>query len=52
MNLFDYLRSEEQTRVGEERKNLAGKANKIAKMVVRILTLEGLQPMVAEATTS
>ena len=35
----------------EERKNFAGKVNKIAKMFVRIVTLEGLQPMVTEATT-
>ena len=35
----------------EERKNFARKANKIAKMIVRIVTFEGSQPMVTEATT-
>ena len=54
---FWYWHSEEQTRVGglerkayEEKKNLAVKVNKIAQMIVRILTFEGLQPMVTEAT--
>ena len=34
----------------KRKRNFAGKVNKIAKMIVRIMTFEGLQPMVAEAT--
>ena len=56
MSLIGYWRSEEQTRVGErarkvseEKKNFAGKVNKIANMIVRIVTFEGLQPMATEA---
>ena len=56
MNLIGYWHSEEQTRVGErerkvyeEKKNLAGKVNKIAKMIVRMVAFEGLQPMATEA---
>ena len=33
----------------DEQKNFAGKVNKIAKMLVRRVALEGLQPMVTEA---
>ena len=47
---------EEQTRVGErekkvceEKKNFAVKVCKIAKMLVRMVAFEGLQPMVTEA---
>ena len=46
-----------QTRVGEperkpyeQKKNFAGKVNKTAKMNVRIVTLDGLQPMVTESS--
>ena len=48
--------SEDQTRLGEhertvygEKKNFAGQVNKIAKALVRMVGLEGLQPMVTEA---
>ena len=58
MNLNGFWRSEERTRVGElerqayeEKKNFAGKVNKIAKVIVGIVTFEGLQPMVTEAST-
>ena len=55
MNLIGCWRNEEQTRgelerkAYEQRKNFAGKVNKIAKRMVRIVTFEGLQPMVTEA---
>ena len=56
MNLIGYWRSEEQTRVGErerqvyeEKKNFAGKAHKIAKMIVRMVAYECSPPMVTEA---
>ena len=55
MNLIGYWRSEEQARVGEnerkiceEKKFFVGKVGEIAKMIVRIVTFEGLQPMVTE----
>ena len=57
MNLIGYWHSEEQTvgeherKVCEEKKNFAGKINKIAKMLVRMVALEGLQPIVTEALT-
>ena len=35
--------------VYEEKKNFARKVNKIAKMIVRLVAFEGLQPMVTEA---
>ena len=38
-----------ERRAYEVKKNFASKANKIAKMIVRIVFLEGLQPMVTEA---
>ena len=38
-----------ERRACEEKNNFAGKVNKIAKMIVRIVALEGLQPMVTEA---
>ena len=57
-DVFGYWHNEWQTRVGElegkayeEKKNFAGKVNKIAKMIVRIVTSKGLQPMVTEAST-
>ena len=57
MNFVGFWHNGEQTRVRErerkeyeEKKNSAGKVNKIAKMIVRIVTFEGLQPMVTEAT--
>ena len=34
----------------EEQMNFAGRVNKIAKMLVRMVALEGLQPMVTEAS--
>ena len=40
---------EYERRVFEEKKNFAGKVNKIAKMLVRMVALEGLQPMFTEA---
>ena len=51
MNLIGYWQSENQTRIGErerkvyeEKKNFAGKVNnKIAKMLARMVALEGLQ---------
>ena len=53
LNLIGYWRSEDQIKGGayerreyEEKKNFAGKVNKIAK---RMVALEGLQPMVTEA---
>ena len=53
MNLIGCWHSEHQVRVGEyermefeEKDNFAGKVNKIAKMLVRMLALEGLQPMI------
>ena len=56
MHLIGYWHSEDQLRVGEyerrefeETKNFAGKVNKIARMLVRMVTLEGLQQMVTEA---
>ena len=54
MSLTGYWHSEDQTRAGEyesfeEKKNFAGKLNKIAKMLVRMVMLEGLQPMVTGA---
>ena len=56
LNLIGYWHSEDQVRVGEyerrvfdEKKNVAGKVTKIAKMLVRMVALEGLQPMVTEA---
>ena len=56
MNLTGYWRREDQIRVGEnerrvfeEKKKFAGKVTKIAKMLVRMVALEGLQPMVTEA---
>ena len=56
MNLTGFWCREEQTRVGErerkvfqEEKNVAGKVNRIAKMIVRTVAFEALQPIVAEA---
>ena len=55
MHLIGFWHSEEQTRVGElEGKAYEGKRtkqarSKIAKMIVRIVALEGLQPRVTEA---
>ena len=56
MNLSGYWHSEDQVRVGEyerrefeEKKKFAGKVNKIAKMVVRMVALEGMQPVGTEA---
>ena len=40
---------EYERREFEEKSNFAGKVNKIAKMLVRMVALEGLQPVVAEA---
>ena len=46
MNLIGYWHSEDQVRVGEyertEFEEIAGKVNKIAKMLVRMVALEGL----------
>ena len=48
--------SDDQIRVGEyvrrvfdEKNNFAGKVTKIAKMIVRMVAFEGLQPMVTDA---
>ena len=56
MNLIGYWHNADQTRVGErerkvyeEEKNFVGKVSKIAKMLVRMVALEGLLPMVKEA---
>ena len=56
MNLIGYWHSEDQIRVGEyerrvfqQKKNFAGNVTKIAKMIVRLVAFEGLQPMVTEA---
>ena len=55
MNLTAYWRSEDQVRVGEyerrvfeEKRNLAGKATKIAKMIVRMVAFEGLRSAATE----
>ena len=55
MNLIGYWQNEDQVRVGEyerrefeEKKSFAGKVNKVAKMLVRMVALEGLQPIVTE----
>ena len=57
LNLFGFWHNEEQTRVGElerwayeEKTKFAGKVNKIAKMIVRIVALEGLRPLVTDAS--
>ena len=40
-----------ERKVYEEKKNFAGKDSKIAKVIVRIETFEGLQPMAIEASS-
>ena len=39
-----------ERRACEEKNNFAGKVNKIAKMIVRIVALEGLRPLVTDAS--
>ena len=43
---------ESARKVYEEKKNFAGKVNKIAQVLVRMVALKGLQPVVAEALIS
>ena len=45
------MKSKRDERKVLEEKNFAGKVHKIAKMVVRMVAFEGLQPMVTEACT-
>ena len=40
---------ERARKVYEKKKDFASKVNKIAKIIVRIVTFKGLQPMVTEA---